>query len=171
MTPLDFALKYASQGWAVFPAHSIQHGECTCGNPTCGPAGKHPMVAGGFKAASTDPDTVQQWWTNWPEANVAIATGSVSGLLILDVDVGADKQGEAALKRLEAETGPLPREAVVRTGSGGWHIYMQMPDQPVGGSASKLGPNLDVRANGGYVIAPPSIHKSGNHYTWESTNA
>ncbi|MBI6630361.1 bifunctional DNA primase/polymerase [Pontibaca salina] len=171
MTPLDYALKYAEQGFAVFPAYSIQEGECTCGNPTCSSAGKHPMIAGGFKAASTDPDTIQQWWTDWPNANVAIATGSISNLFVLDVDIGEEKQGEAALERLEAEIGPLPRDAVVQTGSGGYHIYMQMPDQPIRGNAGKLGPNLDVRADGGYVIAPPSTHISGNSYTWENTNA
>lgn len=171
MTPLDFALKYAEQSWAVFPAHSIEDDQCTCGTQNCSSAGKHPMIAGGFKNASTDPEEIQAWWGMWPFANVAIATGSTSNLLVLDVDIGENKQGETALETLEAEVGPIPRDSVVQTGSGGFHIYMQMPDQPISSSSGKLGQNLDVRADGGYVIAPPSIHKSGNPYTWSHSNA
>ena len=168
MSILDYALKYANQGLAVFPVHGIENGSCTCQNPQCSSPGKHPIATGGFKIASTDGVVIRDWWSLWPFANVAIATGSLSGVLVLDIDVGPQKEGEESLHALEGEVGPIPRDAVVRTGSGGTHIYMTMPDQPISGSTSKLGKNLDVRADGGYVVAPPSAHISGNNYEWKT---
>ncbi len=166
MTTLDYALRYANQGWAVFPAHGVENGCCTCRDQECRSPGKHPLTSGGFKIASTDPDIIREWWSQWPFANVGIATGSASGVIVVDIDVGPEKEGEISLQTLESQVGALPRDAVVRTGSGGMHIYFQMPDMEISGNTGKLGKNIDVRANGGYVIAPPSTHISGNNYEW-----
>ncbi|SFF27658.1 Bifunctional DNA primase/polymerase, N-terminal [Sulfitobacter brevis] len=163
---LEYALRYASQGWAVFPVHGIVEGCCTCGQRDCTSPGKHPVLPGGFKIASKEPKKIRQWWSVEPRHNIAIATGTVSGLLVVDVDLGPKKEGEASLRGLEDEVGPLPRNVVVLTGGGGFHIYLQMPNQPIRSSAGKIGVNLDVRADGGYVVAPPSTHISGFNYEW-----
>src|SRR5262245_17069661 len=83
---LTTALSYAARGWPVLACHSVQDGRCSCGNTACEHAGKHPRTAHGVKDATTDPATITAWWQQWPDANVAIATGAVSGLVIIDVD-------------------------------------------------------------------------------------
>jgi hypothetical protein len=113
------------------------------------------------KDATTDAATVRQWWRQWPTANVAIATGA--GLMVLDID--PDKGGDESLEDLQ-RIGRLPETLEVITGGGGRHYYLETREA-VGNSASKLGPGLDVRGNGGYVVAPPSSHASGGSYTWE----
>jgi putative DNA primase/helicase len=170
MNSMEYALRYAQHGLAVFPAHWIENGQCSCGNSSCSSVGKHPLYPGGYKIASTDPETIKGWWTTNPKANVAIATGEMSGVFVIDVDVADGKVGEQSLKALEEEVGSLPKDAVVKTGGGGFHIYMRMPRHEIRGSASKIGEHIDVRANGGHVIAPPSTHKSGNQYEWMSTS-
>jgi len=104
------------------------------------------------------------WRARWPEANVGIVTGAVSGLVVLDVD--PEKGGEASLAALEATFGRLPATLSVRTGGGGRHLYFAHPGEPVP-CAVGLRPGLDVRGDGGYVVAPPSIHPSGRPYRFE----
>jgi hypothetical protein len=108
------------------------------------------------------------WWRKWSEANIGVATGSASGLLVIDLD---SLQGLAAFKRLHVAHGgePLPPVPVVVTGRG-WHIYLSIPPGseriPCStGKESEQG--VDVRADGGYVVAPPSIHPSGRVYRWD----
>jgi len=171
MSLLEQALAYAARGWAVFPAFGIVDGSCSCGKSGCTSPGKHPLVRSGVKEATTSADTIKQWWARHPEANIAIATGTASGLIVVDVDVSSGKPGLETLASLEAQHGPLPRSHVVRTGSGGLHIYLAAPQQTMRNSAAKVGEAIDIRAEGGYVIAPPSRHISGNTYHWESSNA
>lgn len=170
MTVLEYALQYANLGWAVFPVHGIKDGRCTCGSQDCSSPGKHPIHSGGFKNATTNTETINAWWSDNPNANVAIATGERSGVFVVDVDCGAGKDGFATLAELEEEFSIMPFSARVRSGSGGLHIYMKMPDFSIGGSAGKLGPAIDIRANGGYVVAPPSAHISGETYEWKTEN-
>lgn len=170
MNPLDYALSYAEEGLAVFPTQWIEDGQCSCGNLACSSPGKHPILGGGFKIASTDAETIKAWWNTYPNANVAIATGEVSGIFVIDVDVANGKSGEASLKSLESEVGILPTDALVKTGSGGFHFYFQLENQKINSSASKVADHIDVRANGGYVVAPPSTHISGNNYEWTNTH-
>lgn len=148
---LAAALSYARRGWPVFP---------------CRPRGKEPLTAHGFKDATTDPATIRSWWQRWPDANVALATGRVSGLVVLDVDM--DKGGLDSLRTLvdRFAGGELPEGPAVQTGGGGYHLYFAYPAAPVPCSAGKAGPGLDLRGDGGYVIAPPSVHPSGGRYTW-----
>lgn len=150
---LEAALIYAAQGLRVVPCH---------------PKGKRAIINDWTNLASTDPNQIREWFTRWPTANIGIATGVQSGLLVLDVDVSDGKDGMASLAKLEKEIGPLPRTAVVRTGSGGLHIHLQLdPSHPeIRNSAGKLGNGLDVRAEGGVVIVPPSIHANGTAYEW-----
>ncbi|GGD19447.1 bifunctional DNA primase/polymerase [Sinisalibacter lacisalsi] len=167
MTMLDHALEYAARGWAVFPVHGIVDGICTCGQADCSSAGKHPLGGRGLKDATTDLNAINEWWSNYPGANIGIATGPISGLFVVDVDDGPSKTGFVSLQTLEAEHGQLPRDVCVRTGSGGLHIYLMNPQINVRNSAGKLGENIDIRGDGGYVVAPPSHHVSGNLYAWE----
>lgn len=144
--PLEAALRYAGRGWPVFPCRARR---------------KVPLTAHGLKDATTDADEIRSWWRQWPDANVAVRTGSVSGLVVIDVD-GDD--GVASLRALEREHCTLPRTASVVTPRGGQHFYLAHPGVPVSNSAGRLGAGLDVRGEGGYVVAPPSIGPTGRRY-------
>jgi putative DNA primase/helicase len=158
---LDWALAYARRGWRIFPLHSIRDGRCTCGRDCGKSAGKHPRVKGGFKVATTDAQQIEAWWIKWPDASIGIATGAASGLIVIDID---GEQGLATLKALVDQHGFLPRTAIVKTARG-WHLYFAMPATCARIPCS-TGNGLDVRGDGGYVVAPPSIHLSGHVYTW-----
>jgi hypothetical protein len=144
---LRSALTLARKGLPVFP---------------CVPRGKHPAVATGLKAATIDATTIRQWWQQIPDANISIATGEPAGIFVLDVD-GID--AEAELRKLEARHGALPATVEVITARGR-HVYFKMPAAPIRNSAGKLAPGLDIRATGGYVLVPPSIHPTGRRYEW-----
>lgn len=162
-TPKKRALRYAKQGYQIIPLHTpLKDGSCSCGKPDCGSVGKHPRTPQGLKDASTDPDQINQWWTYWPDANIGIVAGAISGIIVLDVDEG----GEETLQRLQDQHGPLPETITALTGGGGKHIYFKHPG-PKTGNRTKFAPSLDVRGDGGYVVAPPSLHKSGGQYRWE----
>jgi hypothetical protein len=118
----------------------------------------------GVSDASADIAIVTRWWQMWPSANIGIATGRGSGLVVLDVDFRAG--GDASLAALVDQHGPLPETACVHTGGGGLHYYFAHPGGTVRNSASMLGAGLDIRGDGGYVVAPPSVHVSGATYTW-----
>ncbi len=126
------------------------------------PRGKRPLIAWEpYRHRSALPAEVARWWARWPDANLGIVTGSVSGLLVLDLD--PDKGGRASLAALEAEFGRLPATLEVATGGGGRHYYFRHPGGRVA-CAVGLRPGLDLRGDGGYVVAPPSIHPSGRAY-------
>jgi hypothetical protein len=160
----DAALEYAAAGLAVFPCHSPRGGGCSCGRAECKDLAKHPRTLNGLKDATCDEATIREWWRRWPDANIAIATGAISGIVALDVDV--PKGGAATLAALEHEHGKLPRTAQVLTGGGGYHYIFQHPGIEIRNSAGKLGAGLDFRGDGGYMIAPPSVHVSGRAYQW-----
>lgn len=140
------ALRYAGQGRPVFP---------------CEPAGKRPLVRRGLHDATTEHAAIERWWARWPEANIGLRTGAVSGLIVLDVD---GDEGHESLRELEREHGELPRTASVVTPRGGAHYYLSHPGGNVPNSAGMLGPGLDVRGDGGYVVAPPSLGPQGRRY-------
>jgi len=141
----DAALDYAAAGMPVLPLN-----------------GKSPRNTGGLTNASADVAKVAEWWRRWPDANVGIVTGPVSGYVVLDVDAPA---GLRSLAELEQRHGAI-RTAQVLTGSGGRHLWFRNPEEPIRNSAGVLGEGLDVRGDGGYVVVPPSIHESGNPYKW-----
>lgn len=134
--PRDAALDYAGRGWAVFPC-----------------ARKVPRTGHGVRDATTNPTVIAGWWERWPETNVGIATGAVSGLFALDVD---GEPGADSLADLEREQGALPRTRSVTTPSGGQHFYFRHPGGTISNSSGRLGAGLDIRGDGGYVVAPPS---------------
>ncbi len=167
-TGLEDALDYAGRGMHVFLCESINaDGRCTCGAADCDSPGKHPaktVAPRGFYDATTDPNIIKAWCERRPGANVAIRTGTESNLVVLDEDQPAGPETRAAL---EAQFGSLPDTARVLTGGGGMQYLFAHPGYPVPCSSGKLGPNLDVRADGGYIIAPRSLHQSGRIYTFE----
>jgi hypothetical protein len=146
------AVQLAQRGMAVFP---------------CMPCGRSPATAHGFKDATKDLDVIRGWWRAEPTYNIAIATGAVSGVFVVDVD-GLD--AEAELRKLEAEHGELPPSVEVITARGR-HIYFKAPQVPVRNSAGKIASGMDVRGDGGYVLTPPSMHPSGRRYCWSVDSA
>ena len=169
-TLLDAALEYARRGWPVFPLHTPINSLCSCGNPTCGKtAGKHPRTLHGLQDATISPSCIQQWWGKWPNANIGIRTGGPSGLVVVDVD--PDKGGEKSLTVLERTCGPLPQTVEAVTGGGGRHLFFTHPGGNIKSSAGVLAPGLDIRADGGYIVAPPSLHLSGQTYLWGEEHA
>jgi len=159
------ALDYAARGWPVLPLHSVRDGRCTCNTPDCGSPGKHPRTLHGLKDATTDAKTVESWWRTWPDANIGILTGAPSGLIVLDVD--PRHGGDATLDDLLTAHGPLPDTVESLTGGGGRHIFFRHPGGTIKSGAGRLGAGLDVKAEGGYVVTPPSVHVSGKSYQWE----
>jgi hypothetical protein len=104
---------------------------------------------------------IRRWWETWPDANVAIRTGAVSKLAVLDVD--PRHGGVDSLRALDR----LPDTAVAETGGGGYHMLFAHPGGHVKTTASSLAPGLDIRGDGGYIVAPPSLHASGKRYAWK----
>lgn len=160
---MDVALEYAARGWPVLPCHApTQYGGCSCGHRQCSSPGKHPRLQHGLREASSDTATVTRWWSRWPDANVAVLTGAASGLVVIDVD--RRHGGDRTLEELVARHGRLPRTATVQTGDG-VHLYFAHPGTRVtNDSGQRFGRGLDVRGDGGYVLAPPSLHVSGRKY-------
>lgn len=168
MTELsEAALRYAAWGWRVFPLHGFVNGSCTCGRPSCSSPGKHPLVRRGLYEASTDARVIKEWWRRWRSANVGVATGAVSQIAVIDVDLPA---ALASLPRLVEVK--LPVTLTGLTGGGGLHFIYRCNDEDLGNSAGRLPgldgdlPGIDLRANGGYVVAAPSTHASGGRYSW-----
>lgn len=151
------ALSYASSGWAVLPlCWPDAAGHCACGRKHTGrDIGKAPLTPHGVKDASTDERVVRRYWCT-PDANVGIATGAVSGLVVLDVD------GPDGVASLAGKT--IPPTPCVLT-SNGKHFYFRHPGGVIRNFVKKL-PGLDLRGDGGYVVAPPSTHLSGKQYMW-----
>ncbi len=166
-TLIEAALSYTKRGWRVFPVHTPSNGGCSCGDATCDNIGKHPRTAHGFKDATIDESTVRQWWVRCPDANIGLRTGIESGLIVLDVDPA--KGGADSLADLERRHGSLPTTVESLTGGGGRHILFAHPGdgQVIRNSIGEIGPGLDVRSDGGYVVVPPSVHASGRQYAWE----
>lgn len=146
-TILQAALRFAEQKMSVFP---------------CMPKGKKPATTNGYKDATLDVIKINEWWSDNPSANIGLPTGSVNGFFVIDID---GVEGEASLKKLEQEFGDLPPTIENLTGGHGRHLLFKYPeDKKIPNSASKLGSAIDVRGDGGYIIAPPSIHQTGRIY-------
>ncbi len=152
LSPLDLALAYSFRGWLVFP---------------CRPRAKEPLTEHGLHDAVTDGKAIRSWWQRWPAANVAIALGAQARLVALDVD--PRHGGDAALTELCHEHGHLPPTPHSLTGGGGHHFLFAHP----GGKLKamyQLADGLELRADGAYIIAPPSIHPNGKPYVWEASD-
>ena len=153
---LEWALRYAACGLRVVPIK---------------PGGKHPNITAWQKAATTDTDIITSWWTQlYRDHGIGIAMGQ--GLFALDVDVANGKQGAQTLAALEAEHGPLPATIEARTGSGGRHLVYGSPVEIRNNAATRLGPGLDIRGEGGQIVVAPTTHPTtGLPYQWVAGRA
>lgn len=135
-----FARVYAASGYHVFPVV---------------PRDKRPLVAWSTEA-TVDDNQIHDWWSRWPDAGIGIALGP-SGLVVLDVD--PRNGGNESYQQIRDQ---LPATGAVQTGGGGLHLYYEgiRRTQP-----NRL-PGIDIKASGGYVVAPPSVHPSGRQYEW-----
>lgn len=150
MDMLQAALDWARDGFAVFPLWwRDAQGKCVCGLPLCDKPGKHPRVSKGFHAATKDRFKIEHWWEKWPDANIGLATGAPSGVIVLDID---EAEG---VKQLTKVDGQIPHTFTVVTQNSGLHMYFRAPEQEVR-SRTRFLPGLDLRGDGGYVVAPPS---------------
>lgn len=139
--PQTAAVLLATAGVPVFP---------------CVPLGKHPLTKHGFQDASVDPDQVGQWWQRWPDANVAMPTGAVSGIDVVDIDVHSSGTGYAALHSARS-SGLLGQPAwLVKTPSSGLHLCFLRAETDRQPSWQVSRCHVDFRGDGGYVLLPPS---------------
>lgn len=144
------ALDYGRLGLSVIPIES---------------RGKRPLIRWEvYQYRRTDAAEIAEWFRRWPDANIAVVTGIVSGLVVLELDPtqGAD----VSLAELAREHGPFPETVEARTGGGGRHLYFAHPGDI---TSNRVGfvRGIDLRGDGGYVVAPPSVHASGEPYRWE----
>lgn len=146
---LAAALRYLSYGWSVLPLR---------------PHDKQPLVSWEplQKARPTEAE-VADWYRQWPDANLGIVTGEISKLVVLDVD--PKHGGKDTLERLQQRLGTLPMTVEAQTGGAGQHLYFRHPGYTLRNRIG-IGQGIDLRGDGGYVVAPPSIHPSGGHYQW-----
>ena len=152
-SPFQQGIAYWRRGWAILPL---------------APGEKRPLIKWeSFQNRLPTEAEVQTWNRRWPGANIGIVTGAVSGLVVLDID--PQHGGAASLARMEQDHGPLPRSVEATTGGGGRHVYFRHPGERV---ANRVGiaPGIDLRGNGGLIVAPPSIHPSGQAYAWRSAH-
>ncbi|HEV7299021.1 MAG TPA: bifunctional DNA primase/polymerase [Tepidisphaeraceae bacterium] len=172
---LEHALAYTARGWLVFPLHNPvgEAGElrCSCGRPEgkkegeCSSPAKHPRTKNGLSDATTDAAQITAWWTRWPDANIGLRTG----LSFIVIDVDPRHGGDASLDELETSHGLLPHTPESQTGGLGRHLlFNYIPG--FRNSNNAIAPGIDARGEGGYIVAPPSRHMSGNHYEWESSS-
>jgi hypothetical protein len=159
---LDAALGYVERGYRIFPCHHPVGGRCSCGHRDCTRVGKHPRINEWQTVATSGARTIEAWWRDWPNANIGLPTGAANGVTVLDED--PRHGGNATMVALEARHGQLPLTVIMRTGSGGYHYFFRHVIPDVGNSANRVGPGLDVRADNGYVLVPPSLHASGTRY-------
>lgn len=165
-TPLEYAAEYAPRlGWKIFPTTWPENGGCSCfRKASCDSPGKHPLFRGWQQEATSERERILAWARRFPRANVGVATGAPSGIVVLDVD--PRHGGSEALEELQARHGPLPETVEVLTGGGGRHLYFQHPGVSVPNKAG-IAPGVDIRGDGGFVVGPGSLHASGGRYDFE----
>ena len=150
MSLASAAIAYSKLGLAIFP---------------CSPAGKTPLLRssgqgkGGYHDATSDPEQIERWWSEHPEANIGLPCAPNS---LIAIDIDPRNGGDETYLKLVAELGQLPSTLSAKTGGDGWHYLFRSPGEPVKGA---LGPGVDIK-NNGYVLVSPSVHPSGGIYKW-----
>lgn len=173
------ALALAERGFRIIPIHTPGPDGCSCERgPACGGStGKHPRLNAWQRDATMDPSKIRTWWRAWPDANIGLVMGGESRLVAVDID---GPGGRATLGRLEADHDILPVTLTSRSGrvDGGEHRFFRVPEgldlHAIKNRAGRVGgpmPKVDIRAEAGQVVAPPSLHASGNRYAWQDRDA
>jgi hypothetical protein len=145
----EAAKRYLAHGWSILPLR---------------PRDKRPLIPWAhLQIRRPSREDVAEWFRRWPDANIGVVSGEISNLIVLDVD--PKHGGDAALERLERRYGPVPATVEATTGGGGRHLYFAHPGGLVRNRAG-LAQGIDLRGDGGYIVAPPSIHPSGAFYEW-----
>ncbi len=148
---LEAARRYLGRGWCVLPLRRRD---------------KRPLVVWEpLQHARPSTAQITDWFSRWPDANIGIVTGEISNLVVLDID--PKHGGDASLQRLEQRFGPLPATIEATTGGEGRHFYFAHPGSLIRNRAG-LAQGIDLRGDGGYIVAPPSVHPSGRPYAWAS---
>jgi hypothetical protein len=133
------ALQYLSKGWSVIPIGDD----------------KKPLIRWEeYQRRLPTEEEIRAWWSQWPNANIGIVTGAISKLVVVDIEKDGNCEG-------------LTPTVISRTGGGGFHYYYQHPGGVIKNSVKNLADKVDIRGDGGYAVAPPSMHKTGNRYEWE----
>lgn len=146
MNCLESALEYEFFGFSIIPCNKI----------------KTPLVRWlPYQNKRATPEEIKEWWKKFPDANVGIVTGPISGIYVIDID---SQEGKEAIKPFISDCHELP---TVNTPKGGQHLYFKYPDIDLGNTA-RLIKDCDSRGLGGYVVAPPSINDNGKVYSWEN---
>jgi hypothetical protein len=153
-TRLKAAIGYLKRGWPIVAV---------------APRAKRPIVKWEpFQHQLPTEEQVRGWFTRWPDANLSVVTGEVSGLVVLDVD--PRHGGEESLAGLESRHGKLPQTIESATGGGGRHLYFAHPGHEVRNRVGIM-PGIDLRGDGGTIVLPPSVHPSGKQYRWKRGHA
>ena len=148
------ALEYAEYKWSVIPIRARE---------------KRPLIRWHeYQQRCATIDEINQWFRRWPDINIAIVTGSISGIVVLDID--PRHGGDKSLAEWEQEQDPLPQTVEVKTGGGGRHLYFKHPGGEIHNRVG-LAPGIDSRGDGGCIVVPPSIHPSGKVYRWVKGHA
>lgn len=152
---LDAALEYAEAGYSVIPVKRSD---------------KAPYTSNGLADATMNPSTIRNWWSWWPDANVAIVCGKASGnLFAIDVDVKPEKNkhGDFQLESWQVLHGDFPKTVVQRTGSGGYHYFFKAASIDQYKNEVDALPGVDIRGEGAYVVVSPSVYEDGRKYEWQ----
>jgi hypothetical protein len=153
---LDELKVMAECGWHLFPIWGMRDGRCRCGGKDKCTPGKHPITPNGFKAATTDIEQITAWATEHPGCNWGVATGKISGIVVVDVD---PRHGAVV-------PDGLPDTLTAKTGGGGVHLYFAYPTTHGGPWRKQLEKGVDFQADGKYVVVPPSSTRAA--YEWEN---
>lgn len=156
---LQAALLYATvYGLKVFPVHDVSVGICSCPKgSSCKEGGKHPRISAWQSNASKSKSQIERWWKSWPEANIGVPTGQTNGLFVIDID---DAEGQSKLEELIGEL-PTPTTFSAR---GMPHYWFPFPEgADITNRRGKVPSGIDVRGNGGFIIAPPSVSHKGTY--------
>lgn len=154
---MDVARTYIELGFKVGPVHSVFEGSCTCANPACAHAGKHPATPHGAHSFTNDPDRLAEMFAGGPH-NLGVSPPK--GVFALDID--PRNGGDDTVRALEKANGELPDTVEVATGGGGRHLLFSAPDTET--FSGSLGAGVEIKRHGGLLVAPPSLHASGSHY-------
>ena len=147
MTTNEIAAEYVDNGWSILPVK---------------PEEKRPYMANWlqYQRERATKDMVQNWFVNLAGAGIGVVTGKISNMIVLDVESDCPYPIEDILKK-------YPTQMVSRTGSGGYHLFYQYP-QNTGHVGNRVGifERADLRADGGFIVLPPTRHPSGGQYQW-----